>query len=479
MKKLNIKQSFQNKKFKYGGYASAVTAAVLAILLIINLLAGKLDLKVDLTKNKLFSLSDQTYKVLDNLKTNVDMYVLLESGNEDPTLKAIIDKYQSRSKMINIEYKDPVKYPQFAKQFAKDGEDIQEGSIVVKSGNKYKLIDSSDFVNYNYDQMGQPVADSLAVEQKITGAIINVTSAENPVIMALTGHEEEALSSNVTKQLDNENYTVKDVNLLLKDSTLTQEGVLLVNSPKKDVTADEAKSIKDFLAKGGKAIFLMDIVTDDMPNFQSILNAYGVGIKRAIVVESDSNYSTQNPIYLIPQLGNHDIVSPLKSNNMQVLIPVAQIVETLNIKKSSTTIEPLLTTSKDSWGKVNLNATKADKESGDYTGPFNIAVAVTDPLNDESGNSTKLVVVSNGHFISQVSNQDFAEVGGNMDFLMNSMNWLQDKKESISIRPKSLETGRLSMNGLQSLLFSGIVVILIPSTVMVCGIIVWMRRRHS
>ena len=104
--------SFKNKKFRYGGYATAITAVALAILIIINLLVGKLNLKVDLTKNKLFSLSEQTYNVLDKLNKNVTIYVFDEAGKENETIKEIADKYAARSKKIDVQFKDPIKYPQ-------------------------------------------------------------------------------------------------------------------------------------------------------------------------------------------------------------------------------------------------------------------------------------------------------------------------------------------------------------------------------
>lgn len=475
MKKPDILKSFRSRKFKYGGYATLTTAVVLAILLVINLLTGQLDLKYDLTENKLFSLSDQTNSVLDNLKADVNIYYFVESGKQDPAIETIINKYVARSKKITLEYKDPVKYPQFAKQFSQDGTDVREGSIVVKSGSKFKLIDSSDFVNYSYNAAGQPSADSLVMEQKVTGAIINVTSDESPVLLTLKGHEERDLPYQVTKQLENENYTIKDVNLLLKDANLEEGAALLINSPKRDISTDEAAAIKDFLSKGGRAIFLMDITDNELPNFQSVLNSYGVGIKRMVVVEGDPNFSTNYPIYLVPDMGSQEIVNPLKSDDIPVLIPGAQAVELKELKKSSITIEPLLMTSKNSWGKAALNPETVEKEEGDYTGPFNLAVAVTDKSEDSSQKDTKLVVVSNGIFISS----EFAGSGGNIDFLMNSVNWLQDKKESISIRPKSLYTGHLLISGFQRLLFSGIVVIVIPASIAVWGITVWLRRRHA
>lgn len=473
--KLNIKDSFKRRSFQKGGFSLLLSIVVIAAVIAVNLAAGKLNLKYDLTKNKLYSLSDQTYKVLGALKDNVDIYVFSESGKEDPTTSAIINKYKAGSKKINVEYKDPVKYPQFAKQFSQNGTDVSSGSIVVKSGSKFKLISSNDLVNYSYDPSGQPTADSLAVEQMVTGGIINVTSKETQTIETLTGHQEMELTAAVTKQLQTENYTVKSVNLLLKDAKLDPNSTLLIVSPQRDLAAEEASTIKDFLSKGGRAVFLMDITQNDLPNFQSVLGNYGVGLKKAVVVEGDPNASTQNPIYLVPSMESQEITDAIKSNNTPVIIPLAQIIETNNLKKDVTTVEPLLTTSKNSWGKVNLQAATINKESGDLTGPFNVAVAVTQKAQSTGGKDTKLVVVSSARFI----NEQFAGSGANMDFFMNSVNWLQDKKDAISIRPKSLEDGKITMNGLQQLAFSGLVVIVIPAAVAIWGITVWNRRRKA
>lgn len=474
MIKLNFKKSFMEKKFRYGGYATLVTAVVLAILLIVNLLVGQLNWKVDLTKNKLFSLSEQSDKILDELNKDITIYVFEEPGKEDPVVKTILEKYTTRSNKVKIEYKDPVKYPALAKQYNQNGNDVSQGSIVVSADSKFKLIGPEDLMNYSYDQYGQTVADSIAIEQRITGAMIYITSTETPIVYTLKGHEEEELPADITKQMEFENYTVKDLNLLLKSATLTPGSTLFVVSPKRDISNDELTTIKDFLLKGGKAIFFMDIVNVDMPNFQSILNTYGIGVKRTVVVEGDPNYSAGgNPVFLVPDMGGHEIVNLLKSGNLPVLIPGAQALELKDLKKSTTTIEPLLTTSKNSWGKANLNASTVEKQAGDFQGPFTLAVAVTDAVSSEI--NTKLVVVSNGLFVDP----QYVANGGNIDFVMNSISWLQDKKDNISIRPKSLMEGNLNINDAERLLLSGVVVIVIPAAIAVLGIMIWLRRKRK
>ncbi len=84
-------------------------------------------------------------------------------------------------------------------------------------------------------------------------------------------------------------------------------------------------------------------------------------------------------------------------------------------------------------------------------------------------------MVGNIQFLSRTLT---AQVPGNGDFFMNSLDWLRGQKQSISIRPKDLLQMRLSLTNLQALLFSGLVVIVMPLLVLGTGFFVWMRRRH-
>lgn len=477
MMNFDIKKSFRNKNFKYGGYATAVTAVVLAILLIVNLVAGRLDLKFDLTKDKMFSLSETTNKILADLKSDVKVYALYQSGNENLSVREILDKYKSGSRRISVEYKDPVLYPQFANKYSTNNQEVGTGYVIVESGSKFKTISEYDMVNYNYSDPSNPQAESLAIEQRLTSAIMYVTSEENPVINVLEGHNEAAVSPELQQVFDNQNYTTKSLSLLTGDTKLELESTLLVIAPKKDISNDETTKIKDFLAKGGRAIFLMDITNTEMPNFNSVLAAYGLGLQKAIVVEGDQQHSAQLPIYLLPDMQSHEIVSPLISNNFPVVIPVAQGIELLKLKKQSTTIETFLTTTKDSWGKTNLDATTFEKETGDIGGPFNLAVAVTDKIDPADPDKVaKLVVIGSANF----TNSQFISLsnGANSDLVMNSINWLQDKEDSITVSPKSLTSEYLTINTLQQLVYSGVVVILIPLGIMIAGLVVWSRRKH-
>jgi len=310
----------------------------------------------------------------------------------------------------------------------------------------------------------------------MTSAIHYVTAEDLPTVYLITGHLEDGLPYDLKKQMELENYEIKELSLLTEEKVPEDADIIMFIAPKRDMTEDEAEKVRQYLEKQGRAIFFMEIVENELPNFEAVLKSYGVGLGKALVMEGDNTRYWQSPAWIVPNLESHDITSPMKTKGMQVLAIGAQGIDILDVKKRSLEIKPLLTTSAVSWGKVDLTSTNIQKEEGDTTGPFNIAVTISDKIWDEKAakyDETKLVVMGDAEFL----NPQFASIG-NADFVLNALNWLQDEQQSISIRPKSLVSQYLRINSFQVLLFSGVVVILIPLIILGSGLVVWLRRRH-
>jgi len=479
--KNNIWESFKDKRVRYGGYASMMTAFVVAILIIINLMVGQFDYKLDLTENKMFSLSQQTLELLDRLDQNITVYVLTETGKENLIFDETLKQYSAHSNKIKVEYKDPVLYPQFATKYDKEGKGISNDSLIVEGENgKFKIIPPSQLFNYSYNS-GSYIVESLAVEERVTGAIQYIISEKNPVIYTLKGHDEPSLPYYVKTQLEKENYEIKDLNLLTDKEIPEDADILMIYAPVRDISKEEGAKITEFLENQGRAIILTNVLTnvkeDQMPNLQEVLKKYGLSIRKSMILEMDAKYQFANPLYIIPNLQGHEITNPLKSSGLPVLVAVAQNIETLQVKRDSLEISPLLTSSETSYAKTNFQSEVAEKEEGDIDGPLDIAVAVTDTWYENNEEKiTKLVVVGNTEFLNETINAQSA--GGNIDFFMNTVNWLVDKEESISIRPKSLLTTRLKINVSQVYIYVGITVVLIPLIIGIIGLTVWLRRRN-
>jgi ABC-type uncharacterized transport system involved in gliding motility auxiliary subunit len=475
MKKFDIRKSFTDRRFKHGAYSTIVTIIVLAILAALNLAAGKLNIKKDLTQEKLYTLTEETNKILSDLKNDSKIMVFFEIGKKDTNISAVLEKYKAASNKLIIEEKDPITQPQLAQKYSKDDKRVGIGSIVVERGSKFKTISYDDFYKYSIGEYGEENIDSFSAEQQITNAILYVNSDKEQILYTLTGHGEATISSDITKQLEVENYIVKELNLLQGNAELSQDSLLAITSPQRDISKEEADKIKTFLVNGGRAVFFVDITKEVLPNLQELLSYYGVKLQNSLIVEGQAGRVAQSQIELLPEIKSHDILNAIISNNLLIFTPLSQGIEEQKLKRDTIKVEPLLTTSTNSWGKVDLNTTTLTKEASDLTGPFNVAVAITDK-DKSSGKTARLVVVGNSNFMS--SDVISATNGANLDFVMNSFNWLQDKKDGISIRPKDLTVQNLTMTNLQRLTLSAVVVILIPGAIMAAGIIVWLRRRH-
>ncbi|HEY8393021.1 MAG TPA: GldG family protein [Capillibacterium sp.] len=478
MKRLDLKRIKErineSKRLKHGGYAIILTLLFLGLLIVVNLLAKEFSFKLDLTRNKLFSLSEQTLRILEGLDREVTIYGLYEDEKEDDWVREVIETYQRKSKKIHYKTIDPLRNPGFVKQYEKEG-NISSGSLIVVSGDKYKVINSYDLINFQYNQYGYPAgAESLAVERQLTGALLYLTAEKNPVVYTLRGHDEDSLNYEILKQLRSENFEFQELNLLTADTVPEDADLLLVYGPKRDLTGEEAGKIRSFLQKSGRALFLMDLRGEEFPNFQSLFASYGVTLRRAVVVEGDNERHVGNPLWLLPQFKKHEITNSLVSGDLEMLLPVAQVIEETALKKKTVTIEPLLTSTEKAWAKVNLNASTIQREPGDPAGPFNLAVAVTDRAGDGAKES-RVILVGNTSFLS---GEIVTQVPGNLNFILNCFNWLDDREENLEIRPKSLYTPRLFISGTQVVIYTILFVVVIPLICFGSGLVVWLRRRH-
>lgn len=130
---------------KGGSYAIALTVLVLALLIVVNILAGALPAsltKLDISASKLYSITSNTKAVVNALEQDVTLYWIVQSGQEDAVIENLLSKYDSLSDHLHVEKKNPDVYPTFAQQYME--ETVSNNSLVVVSGEKYRYVPYSD-----------------------------------------------------------------------------------------------------------------------------------------------------------------------------------------------------------------------------------------------------------------------------------------------------------------------------------------------
>jgi ABC-2 type transport system permease protein len=478
--KKTILDSLKSRKFRFGGYATLLVVAALAIVVGVNLVVDQIPAKLDMTQERLYSLSDQTKKLLDGLAVDVTITMLGRPGSEDKLVKEVLDKMAARSRRIRLQTVDPETNPGWAKTYSTTGS-LRVGSLVVAvSDTKYRTIDQYDLYNYQMNQQTyQQEVTSLAAEQRVVSALQFVTAAKVVTVYVLKGYDATDLTSyGLTQSVEGKNYAVKELDLIAAGRVPADADVVLLADPGLDLSAADAEHLRTYLAAGGRLMVLnLEHLAARAPQLEELLGNYGLGLQRLLVIEGDTNrFAYSRPYYLLPKYSYHDIVAPLSKANLPLLMPGAMALKVLDLKKKALTIEELLTTSENSWGKLNYSsATSVDKQAGDVDGPFTLAYAVTDPARTTGGRDTKLVVTSSASFL-QTGLQQVA--AGNADFFLNSLSWLSEKKDEISVSAKSLRSYPLRINTLWGLILSAVVVLALPLGVLGAGFGIWLRRRH-
>lgn len=490
MKKINLKEMIssyreqrkRNKKLlKHGTYSMAVTAVVIAIVVVLNLVVQEIPSKyreIDLSSQKLYTIGEQTEKILKNLKKDVTLYYIAQDGTESSDIKNLLEKYEEGSKHITVEQKDPAVSPKFASQYTSDN--ISNNSIIVVCGDKSKVVDYSSMyeTSINYQTYSQEVT-GFDGEGQLTSAINYVVSDNMPVLYNLEGHDESSMSETMKETIEKANIEIKFLNLLSEEAVPDDAECLFIFAPATDLTKEEADKIISYLENGGKALIVSNYTDEDMPNFESVLENYGVQPVDGIVLEGNTdNYVSQNPYYLLPNIESGEITSELSSQSRYVLVPLAQGIKKADNIRDTLNISSILTTSDSAYSKTNLkDMDTMEKEDGDIDGPFDLAVSITEKVGDDK--ETQIAYFASASIFNDSINSMVS--GTNYELLSASLAWMcsTDDSNQISIPSKSYDTTTLTVPTADINFWSIFVTGVLPVCTLLIGFGIWMKRRKQ
>ena len=472
--------TISKKHIKNGSYTMVMSVIFIAVVIVINMIVSTIPSKyseIDISSQKLYSIGDETKKMLKDLEKDVTIYQIAQSGSEDENISNLLKKYEDESKHIKVEQKDPVVNPKFVSQYTSD--DLSANSLIVVCGDRNKVIDYNNMYETSIDyQTYSSQTTGFDGEGQITSAIGYVTSENLPVLYTVEGHGEKDMDSSIKEDIEKANMDIKSLNLLTEGSVPDDADCLFIDSPSTDFSSDEKDAIIEYLENGGKAMIFSDYTTEDMPNFDAILENYGVQRVDGVVFEGDNqHYAMQMPYYLVPTINSIDASSETASAGYYVLVPYAQGIKQLEDVRDTVKIESILTTSDQAYSKTDLNSNTIEKEDGDVEGPFDLGVSITESLDDDK--ETQIVYYSTSNLMDSQTNQMVS--GGNEKLIMESLKWMTDTEESasVSIPSKSLEVSYLTITDYDAAFWKICTIALIPGIFLVIGFVVWIKRRKA
>jgi ABC-type uncharacterized transport system involved in gliding motility auxiliary subunit len=462
-----------------GANAAVLSLAAIGIFILLTIFLHSLKgVQWDLTANKKFTLSDKTISTLSGLDQEVHAIAFTEEGQGvvSRQIKDLLDEYHKRSGKFTWEEVDPKKKPAIARKY----EINAYGTIVFESGEKTKSVSSYELFGTGENQTSY----TFSGEARFTQAILDLTSGEKHIAYAVTGHNELPLAqaSEFRRSLENEGMELKELNLFTRTAVPEDAETLIVLSPQKDISEKEAGLIQDFVKNKGKLYMTVDLVKDmdKWANWSKVLDTVGIKNQNAITVESAKTLSS-DPLTIVPQYNYHDITEKLSEQQLIVAMPGAMALtpaaadQTGGFKASS-----LLKTGDQGYAKTNLTPFTTNtritqdtikKTDADLKGPVDLAFAVT-----TQEDKPKAVVIGNGAFLRD----DWISEQSNRDFALNSVNWLNERKELVTIRPREEQAPEQVYIALsrQKMIFWGTVAVF-PLAFLALGGFVWWRRRKG
>lgn len=469
----HLHHRFSTRRLRAGGYTAVATAIVIAIAVAVNLFVSALPESVirrDFTQDGLYTLSEQTKRIVSAVEKEVTLYLVSIAGSEDAGIQTLLERYVDLSPNVKTELADPVQNPGFLKTF---GTNMSINSVIVSCGEKYRIVDYNDIYvsQYQYDAYyGYTMSTSFNGEQALTSAIYYVTSDTLPKVYTLSGHGETALSQTVTDGLSQQNMESASLSLLTEETVPEDASAVVIAAPQSDISQEEAQKLIDYLNGGGNVVLYTDMMDEEtMPNLLSVAQAMGMTVGEGMIVEGDASRTVRGyNYYLLPILSSHTITDPLIDGGYYVMLPMAQPLETLD--DGVTTVTPILTTSEDAYSKLaGYEMTTTEREDGDLDGPFNVGLVA-------ERDGAKMVWFSSPLLLDE--NVNLMIAGANYDLFLNALGWMCEQEESVSIRAKSLDVQALTVPQSQASLWSAIMIGVIPLALAAAGIVIYVRRKR-
>ena len=468
-----------NNKFKYGAISAALTALFVAAVVIVNMFAGLLTdrfyLKADLTKNKLFEISDETKNMLSSLSDIITVTVLSREESFDPDLAEILSKYAALSGgTLAVRYIDPYINAAELERYNIGTEPVAVGDVIVESEKRFYVVKYIDLYEIKTDyERNTQYASGINAEQRITSAVMYTIADELPKAMIMAGHGEtpcEELSS----LLEKANYSVESINLL-SGGIPDDCDLLIINAPATDFSADEISKLDAYFDKNGKAMISLSFENPPLSAFERYLEEWGIRYVRSVVF--DSQLYITAPINVVGVFMDHDITSQMLDAYAVNLL--AMPIDPIWLERGSRSVTPLVVTSTSSYTKTpsaENPLTGYEKMDGDATGPFAVAVLAQELHVENNEPDYSQIIFFNKDLASDNALKSTSAM--NRRFFLSAASYLSSFTSSVVVEPRAIESGELSILGWQMSVVFWVIVVLIPLLILAAGVVVWARRRN-
>lgn len=467
---------YGTRQARYGTVSIVGILVAVGIFAAVNYLGTRQSKRWDLTENQAYSLSEQSIKILQGLDAPVNFTVYDQETSFD-RFRQRFETYRYQSSQVNVEYVDVDRQPARAKEAGI----TSYGTVVATYRDREQRLTSTE-------------------EQDITNALVKLVSGEEKKVYFTVGHGERDSAGTdrmrgynaITDALGRDNFLVATLPLIQQKVVPDDATVVIIAGPTTDFLAPEIDALKQYLARGGKVLFLIDPPEpggQDVTNLLGLLKEWSVELGNDVVVDASGIGQLFGGDASVPVVLNYPPHPITENFRVMTAFPLARSVQAA--EGGTHTPQPLLETSQQSWAETNLKGLSGGQvefdDGADRRGPITLGMSASAPATDapspaaDGGNESpdaprpesRIVVVGDSDF----AGNNALGVQGNQDFFLNSINWLAQQENLIAIRPRDAQDRRISLTAddLQRIFLLSLLVV--PGLVFAAGVYTWWRRR--
>lgn len=480
-----LKEQFKKNASVNGSYSVGMIVLVLCVVIMINVIAAKLPegvKSVDISDNKIYEITDTSRELLDNLKQEVTITVYAEKSSTDERITTFLNKYKSLSNKLTLKWVDPVLHPSELTE-----NNVSENSMVVacEETGKSDTISFDDILvvdTYNYYMTGSADATEFDGEGQLTSAINYVTSGEQDVVYYTTGHGEQSFSPSVEEQMQKNNISTSELNLLMEEEIPEDCELLIMNGVAADISQEEKELLQNYMAKGGDVMILLGELEGEAPNLDALLKEYGMQRVDGYIADMERSYQG-NYYYIFPSLTgdntllngmNTGMVMMVNAHGMELTDPARDTIETTSVMTTSSN-GYAVTEDEQTQGTYVLGAVATESIEGEDASEEAKEDAEEEGT-EETSIESRLTVISSASIIdSQIT--DYFSTLENLTLFSNMVTANFDGVQNVAIQPKSLEITYNTMQHVGIISFAAIIGI--PLIILAYGFRQWLKRRKA
>ncbi|MBE9097449.1 Gldg family protein [Tychonema sp. LEGE 07203] len=366
---LTYEQGFWGQRSTQAGTNALIaTAAVFAILAVINFIAFRYPLRIDLTESQQFTLAPQTQQILRNLPKPVKVWVF--DPIQNPQIKELLQSYKREGgEKFQFEFVDPQAQPGTAREFSI----TSIGEVYLQSGDKKQVLQKGGTA------FGSDPNQGLS-EIKLTNGLEEILSTRVPTVYFLQDKGTRPLTEGqggiqqAQKALKDKYYNVQTLNLTERKEVPEDADALIVAGPEQPFSDTEIKELKAYLDRGGSLFLMVDPAINI--GLDQFLQEWGVKLDTRLVIDASGTgqrFGLGPTVPTVRRYGDNPITKSFGTGIS--FYPFARALETTPV--AGIEEQPLLWTSQESWAESDLTTKKLEFDpKTDRQGPLLLGVAL-------------------------------------------------------------------------------------------------------